>query len=123
MSTRTVMAVIGVCRAAGGAAAYFRPDAFARYGKVEEAGTSVDSRYVTRPFGARDIVIGAATVAGPGQGTALWMGAVCDGLDTVSGLLAGKDGKDVSWVRAASALTTLFTIVGLAAGVRNSQSR
>ena len=121
VSTRTIMAVIGVCRTAGGAAAYFWPAAFARHGKVNEAGASTDSRYVTRLFGARDIVIGAATVAGPAQHTALWMGAVCDGLDTASGLLAGREGKDAGWVRAASVLTTSFTIAGLAVGVRNSR--
>ena len=118
MSIRTLMAVIGVSRFAGGALGYFWPDAFARYGRVDAAGASVDGRYVTRLFGARDMVIGAATVAGPAQPTALWMGAVCDGLDTASGLLAGREGKDANWVRAASVLTTSFTVLGLAAGAR-----
>lgn len=122
MSTRTAMAVIGLLRAGGGAAAYFWPAASTRYGKVAEAGASADSRYVARLFGARDMVIGAATVAGPAQRTALWMGAICDGVDTASNVLAGREGKDAGWVRTASVLTAGFAVAGLVVGVRNSTS-
>ena len=123
MSNRTLLTIIGVLRAAGGAAAYFFPAAFAKYGKVEETGTTADSRYVSRLFGARDMVIGAATVAGPAQQTALLMGAVCDGIDAASNLLAGREGKDTNWVRAASVLTASFAVLGFSAALHNSLPR
>ncbi|CDO86182.1 hypothetical protein BN973_00523 [Mycobacterium triplex] len=78
MSPRSLALIIGSFRTAGGLAGYFWPTAFARHGQIPGAGDDADSRYVTRLFGARDIVIGVATVAGPATRTALWMGAICD---------------------------------------------
>lgn len=123
MSTRAIMTVIGVSRAAAGAAAYIWPAAAARHGRVADAGASADSRYVARLFAARDMVIGTATAIGPAQNAALWMGAVCDGLDTASNVLAGREGKDAGWVRAASVVTTFATVAGLVAGVLDSQQQ
>jgi hypothetical protein len=120
MSTRSLAVIIGIFRAAGGAAGYLWPSAFARHGKVPGAGDSADSRYVTRLFGARDVVIGVATVAGPATRTALWMGAVCDSLDAASAWTAGTEGKDASWVRAAGALPIVFALAGVFAGIRLS---
>ena len=68
------------------------------------------------------MVIGAATVAGPAQRTAVWMGAVCDAVDTASNVLAGREGKDAGWVRTASVLTAGFAVAGLVVGLRESQA-
>lgn len=75
------------------------------------------------PFGARDIVIAVATVAGPATRTALWMGAVCDSLDAASAMIAGAKGKNDGWVRAASALPIVFALGGVLTGVRWSAVR
>lgn len=101
MSIRSLALTIGIARTAGGLAGYFWPGAFARHGQVPGAGGSADSRYVTRLFGARDVVIGVATVAGPARRTALWMGAICDSMDAASAWTAGAEGKNDSWVRLA----------------------
>lgn len=116
-ATQIVGRFIGIARAGGGFAAFCAPGAFARHGKVPGAADSVDARYVTRLFGARDIVIGATTVVGPTRRAALWIGVVCDCLDTASGILAAREGKDAQWVRSASAVTGLFAAAGLFAGL------
>jgi hypothetical protein len=118
MSARSLAVIIGTFRAAGGLAGYFWPSAFARYGQVPGAGDSADSRYVTRLFGARDIVIGVATVAGPATRTALWMGAVCDSMDAASAWTAGTEGKNTGWARAAGGLPIVFALAGVVAGIR-----
>jgi hypothetical protein len=118
MSTRSLAVIIGTFRTAGGLAGYFWPRAFARHGQVPRAADSADSRYVTRLFGARDIVIGVATVAGPATRSALWMGAVCDSLDAASAWTAGTEGKDTGWVRAAGGLPIVFALAGVLAGIR-----
>jgi hypothetical protein len=123
MSTRSLAPAIGIFRAAGGLAAYVWPNAFARHGQIPGAGDSADSRYVTRLFGARDVVIGVATVAGPATRTALWMGAVCDSLDAASAFNAGAEGKNDGWVRAASVLPMVFALGGVLAGIRWSADR
>jgi hypothetical protein len=118
MSNRSLALTIGIARTGGGLAGYFWPDAFARHGKVPGAADSADSRYVTRLFGARDMVIGLATVVGPARRTALWMGAVCDALDGASAWTAGEEGKDAGWVRLASSLPAVFALAGVIAGIR-----
>ncbi|GLE53815.1 hypothetical protein [Mycobacterium montefiorense] len=110
MSNRVLALIIGIARTAGGLVGYFWPGAFARHGQVPGAADNADSRYVTRLFGARDMVIGVATVAGPAKRTALWMGAVCDAMDAASAWTAGAEGKDVRWVRFASSLPVVFSL-------------
>ncbi|SOX51367.1 hypothetical protein MAAFP003_27 [Mycobacterium ahvazicum] len=118
MSTRALALIIGIARTGGGLTGYFWPGAFARHGQVSGAGDNADSRYVTRLFGARDMVIGVATVAGPARRTALWMGAVCDALDAASAWTARGEGKNVGWFRVATALPALFALGGALAGIR-----
>ncbi|MGW0157759.1 hypothetical protein ACWDUN_00405 [Mycobacterium sp. NPDC003323] len=118
MQTRTLVRAIGIARTFGGLSAYVWPDAFAKYGQLPEAAGNADARYVSRLFGARDIVIGLATVAGPSQRTGLWMGVAFDAFDTASNLLAGRDGKEARWVGAASTLTAGFTVGGVLVGRR-----
>jgi hypothetical protein len=123
MSIRSLALTIGIARTAGGLAGYFWPGAFARHGQVPGAGDSADSRYVTRLFGARDIVIGVATVAGPARRTALWMGAICDSMDAASAWTAGAEGKSDGWVRLAGGLPIVFALGGVLAGIRRSADR
>lgn len=118
MHTSTLVRAIGIARTFGGLSAYVWPDAFAKYGQIPDAGGSTDARYIARLFGARDIVVGLATVAGPAQRTGLWMGVAFDAFDTTSNLLAGREGKEARWVGAASVLTAGFTAFGVAVGRR-----
>lgn len=116
MRTSTVVRAIGLARTFGGLSAYVWPDAFAKYGQLPGGGGNTDARYVARLFGARDIVVGLATVAGPAQRTGLWMGVAFDAFDTTSNLLAGREGKQAQWVGAASTLTAGFTAFGVLVG-------
>ncbi|MGU3650273.1 hypothetical protein [Mycolicibacterium sp. A43C] len=118
MRTSTVVRAIGLARTFGGLSAYVWPDAFATYGQIPGGGGNTDARYVARLFGARDIVVGLATVAGPAQRAGLWMGVAFDAFDTTSNLLAGREGKQARWVGAASTLTAGFTALGVLAGRR-----
>ncbi|MGU3499391.1 hypothetical protein [Mycobacterium sp. C31M] len=118
MQISTAVRAIGIARTFGGLTAYLWPDQFAKYGQLPEAGGNADARYIARLFGARDIVVGLATVAGPSQRAGLWMGVAFDAFDTASNLLAARDGKDVEWAGAASVLTTGFALGGAAVGRR-----
>lgn len=114
---RILVLVIGIARLGGGLVAYVGPGLFARHSSLPEAASSIDSRYVARLFGARDIVLGAFTLAGPARREALWAGAFCDCLDTTSAALARREGKDARWARGAGAVTALFALAGIVAGV------
>ena len=123
MKTTPIVRAVGVARTFGGLSAYLWPDSFAKYGQLPDAAGSADTRYVARLFGARDIVVGLATVAGPSQRAALWMGVAFDAFDTASNLLAGREGKDVRWAGAASVLTSGFAAGGAVVGARLALER
>lgn len=97
--------LLGVGRAAFGAAAYAAPEPLTRYSGMPGAGASADARYMTRLFGARDLVTGVLTLLPRTRGVALPAGALFDVLDTASAVLGGSDGlsKRTSTVGAAVA--------------------
>jgi hypothetical protein len=107
--------LLGLARALFGLAAYAAPDVLTEKALMPEAATSADGRYMTRLFGARDLVIGVLTVATRTRTTALAAGVACDLLDTASGVVSAREGKDVDFQRKATAVAAIFAVLGIAA--------
>lgn len=80
----------GTGRAAFGALGLFAPRAIAVLGDLDLDNRS--ARYMTRLFGARDLVLGAMTVLPSTRRFGLTAGLIIDLLDTGSGVAAAREG-------------------------------
>lgn len=108
--TRIAVA-LGAVRAALGLVAFVFPHRFARLSRLSTS-ENADTGYLIRLFGARDVVLGAATAVPATRNAALTLGAASDVFDTASAILAANDGMSRRWAIGSACATGSFAIAG-----------
>lgn len=110
--------LVGIGRLAFGAAAYAAPKPVADAMKMPSVGATTDTRYMTRLFGARDLIIGLATVLPATRSTALRLGVAADVLDAISGILTGNEGAPKDQVAKSAGIAGGYAVLGIAAAAQ-----
>jgi hypothetical protein len=119
MSKVSLPLVVGLGRAGYGLAAYAAPQTVAARSGFPGAAQNADGAYVTRLFGARDVVIGLLTLVPGTRRAALPIGVLVDVLDTGSGVLAGQEGMSRRTSAIATGVAGGFAALGVVAMLQN----
>ena len=122
MSKVSLPVLLGVGRAGFGLAAYAAPQMLAARSGFPGAAENADGAYMTRLFGARDLVIGVLTLLPGTRRVALPVGVLVDALDTSSGALAGKEGMSQRTSAVAVGVAGAFAALGAVAVLQNRRS-
>ena len=119
MSKVSLPLLVGLGRAGYGLAAYAAPGPLAARSGFPGAAADADGAYVTRLFGARDVVIGVLTVLPGTRRVALPLGVLVDALDAGSGVLAGQEGMSKRMSTIATGVAGGFAALGVVAMLQN----
>jgi hypothetical protein len=123
MSKVSLPVMIGLGRAGYGLAAYAAPQMVAARSGFPGAAENADGAYVTRLFGARDVVIGLLTLLPSTRRVALPIGMLADVLDTGSGVLAGQEGMSKRTSTVATGVAGGFAALGIVAIIQQRGTR
>jgi hypothetical protein len=107
-------------RAGIGAGAWVAPGLAARLFGLD-AVANPQLPYVGRLFGVRDVALAAGLQLSSAQSRRLWLkvGIVCDGADSVAGILAGRNGQ-IS--KLSTVLVTAPALLGIGLGIAGLQA-